>query len=66
MACFPVFCSPFCSMLMLGLYAHMLHITFMVTSCLDLRVVCMFYAPILIPRLHMLVCLDSCPSMSMC
>ena len=48
MPCFPMFCSPFCSMLMLGLYAHMLYITFMITSCLDLHVVCMFYAPMLI------------------
>ena len=48
MPCFPMFCSPFSSMLMLGLYAYMLDITTMVMSCLDLHVVCMFYAPILI------------------
>ena len=43
-----MFCSLFCSMLMLGLRAHILDIMSMVMSCLDLHV-CMhflcFYAP---------------------
>ena len=35
---FLCFVSPFCSMLMLGLHAHMLDIMSMVMSCLDLHV----------------------------
>ena len=38
MPCFSMFCSSFCSMLMLGLHAHMLDIMSMVMSCLDLHV----------------------------
>ena len=38
MQCFSMFCSSFCSMLMLGLHAHMLDIISMVMSCLDLCV----------------------------
>ena len=38
MPCFPLFRSFFCSMLMLGLHAHMLDIMSMVMSCLDLHV----------------------------
>ena len=45
MPCFPMFCSPFCSMLILGLHAHMLDIMSMVMSCLDLHVICMVNAP---------------------
>ena len=67
MSCFSMFCSSFCSMLMLGLHVHMLDIMSMVMSCLDLHV---WYARSMLlclySSLHMLVCLDSCPSMSMC
>ena len=38
MPCFSMFCSSFCSVLMLGLHTHMLDIMSMVMSCLDLRV----------------------------
>ena len=38
MPCFSMFYSSFCSMLMLGLHAHMLDISSMVMSCLDLHV----------------------------
>ena len=38
MPCFPIFCAFFCSMLMLGLHAHMLDIMSMVMPCLDLHV----------------------------
>ena len=38
MPCFPLFCSSFCSMLMLGLHAHMLDKMSMVMYCLDLQV----------------------------
>ena len=35
--------------------------------CLDLRVLCVYFHAIwLDPCLHMLICLDSCSSMSMC
>ena len=65
MPCFPLFCSSFCSMLMLGLHALMLDIMSMVMSCLDLHV-CMhvlcFYAYILVficlyAWIHVLPCL---------
>ena len=42
-AMFPMFCSSFCSMLMLGLCAHMLDTMSMVMLCLDLCV-CMLFA----------------------
>ena len=42
MPCFPLFRSSFCSMLMLGLYAHMLDIVSMVMPCLDLCVYALF------------------------
>ena len=38
MPCFSMFCSSFCSVLMLGLHTHMLDFMSMVMSCLDLRV----------------------------
>ena len=38
MPCFSMFCSSFCSVLMLGLHTHMLNIMSIVMSCLDLRV----------------------------
>ena len=38
MPCFSMFCSSFCSVLMLGLHTHMLDIMSIVMSCLDLRV----------------------------
>ena len=67
MPCFSMFYSSFCSMLMLGLHARMLDIMSMVMPCLDLCVLCIYFHAIwLDPCLHMLICLDSCPSMSMC
>ena len=65
MPCFFVFCSSFCSMLMLWLHAHMLDIMSMVMSYLDLHV-CMhvlcFYAYIRVftcfyAWIHFLPCL---------
>ena len=39
-AMFPLFCSSFCFILKLGLYAHMLDIMSMVMLCLDLLFIC--------------------------
>ena len=38
MPCFSMFCTYFCSMMMVGLHAHMLDIMSMDMSCLDLHV----------------------------
>ena len=38
MPCFSMFCSSFCSMLMVGLHAHMIDIMSIDMSCLDLHV----------------------------
>ena len=62
---FPMFCSSFCSMLILGLHAHMLDIMSMVMPCSDLCVrmlFAMFYAQIhfrtcLYAWIHVLPCL---------
>ena len=42
-AMFPLFCSSFCFILKLGLYAHMLDIMSMVMLCLDLLFICFLH-----------------------
>ena len=63
---FPLFRSSLYFALMLGLCAHMLDIMSMVMLCSDLCV-CMLFCHILCldPHPYMLICLDSCSSMSM-
>ena len=64
--CFPMLCSSFCSMSMLGSHAHML------TCCVGytlLGSMCLYvyiHAIWLDRCLHMLICLDTCSSMFMC
>ena len=66
MPCSSMFCSSFCSMLMLGLHALMLDIMSMVMSCLDLcvcmHVLCSLhvscYFPCACALYAMFVCLD--------
>ena len=65
MPCFPMVCSSFCSMLMLGYMLTCLHD---VVSYALLGSMCWyvyFHAIWLDPCFHMLICLDSCSSMLM-
>ena len=64
MPCFPMFYASFYSRLTLRIHAHMM---LLAMPCLDLCVPYVYsHAIWLYPCLHMLVCLDSCSSTSMC